>query len=190
VTEKKVENAHVAGLCDKPEDTTVLLIKGPHVRCYVTIRGSKLAGERLLRYLGQIAEAIHTRPSSASDAPTPRRGAEEGSSQEEHVKHHAKSRNGEVHPLDGVERGSILSLEEIRRSDERAREGRDALEALADIKSHRSVACRAEHGDVRIGGHFEAGEAAAYDKGTADKTAVLFEFGRWPKKDGTCRLKL
>jgi hypothetical protein len=68
---KEAEDSHVAGLCDKPEDAAVLRIKGPHVRRFGTVRSSKLAGERLLRDLGQIAEAIHTRLSSVSDTHAP-----------------------------------------------------------------------------------------------------------------------
>jgi hypothetical protein len=127
-----------------------LLIKRSHVRCCVTIRSGKLACERLFRDLGQIAEAIRTKTSSTFSARTPRQGIEEDSSQEEHIEHHAESRHGKVHPLDGVKRGSIFSLEEIGRGDERAREGGDSLEALANVESHCGVACRAKNGDVRI----------------------------------------
>jgi hypothetical protein len=67
------ENVHVAGLCDKAEDAAVLLVKWPHVRRFHTVRGSEFAGERLLRDLGQIAEAIPTRLPSAPSAPRPRR---------------------------------------------------------------------------------------------------------------------
>ena len=66
-------NVHVAGLCDKAEDAVVLLVKWPQVRRFHTVRGSEFAGERLLRDLGQIAEAIPTRLSSAPSAPGPRR---------------------------------------------------------------------------------------------------------------------
>ena len=106
-------------------------------------------------------------------------------SQEEQVEHDAEAEDGQVDPLDCVECGGVLALEEVRRGDERAREGRDALEALADVEPHRGVACRAEHGDVRVGGHLEAGEAAADDEGAAHETAVLLELGARPEKDGT-----
>lgn len=103
--------------------------------------------------------------------------------QKEHVEHGAEAEHGQVHPLDGVERVGVLALEEVSRRDERAGEGCDALEALADVEPHRGVARCAEHGDVRVGGYLEAGEAASNDKGAADKAAVLSEFGGRPKKD-------
>ena len=105
-------------------------------------------------------------------------------SQEEHVEHEPEAEDGQVDPLDRVERGGVLALEEVRRGDERAREGRNALEALADVEPHRGVSCGAEHGDVRVGGHLEAGEAAAYDEGAAHETAVSLELGARPEKDG------
>ena len=68
--------------------------------------------------------------------------------QEEHVEHDAEAEHGQVHPLNGVERVGVLALEEVSRRDERACKGREALEALADVESHRGVARCAEHGDV------------------------------------------
>ena len=68
-----MKNAHVAGLCDKAEDAAVLPIKWPDVRRFRTACSSELAGERLLRDLGQIAEAIPTGLPSAPNAPGPRR---------------------------------------------------------------------------------------------------------------------
>src|SRR6266404_4925424 len=88
-------------------------------------------------------------------------------SQEEHVEEDPESRDGKVDPLYSVEGGGILTLEEVCRRDERACEGCDALEALADVEPHRGIARRAEHGDVRISRHLEAGEAAADDEGRA-----------------------
>ena len=105
--------------------------------------------------------------------------------QEEHVEHDAEAEHGQVHPLDRLERVGVLALEEESRRDERAGKGRDALEALADVEPHRGVARGAEHGDVRVGGYLEAGEAASDDKGAADETAVLSEFGGRPEKDRT-----
>jgi hypothetical protein len=181
-----------------------LLVEGPHVRGGSARRGSQFADECLLRDLRQIAKAIlttrvHMIESLQNQRPdpiaTPAQAQKEregllqyqtfGDSQEEHVEHEAEAEDGQVDPLDCVERGGVLALEEVRRGDERAREGRDALEALADVEPHRGVARGAEHGDVRVGGHLEAGEAAADDEGAAHETAVLLELGARPEKDGT-----
>jgi hypothetical protein len=50
-------HVHVAGLRDKAEDATALLVEGPHVPGSSAVRGRELAGERLLRDLWQIAIA-------------------------------------------------------------------------------------------------------------------------------------
>ena len=42
-----------------------------------------------------------------------RRETGEDNSQEEHVEHHDELRNGQSHPVDGVERRGALSLEEV-----------------------------------------------------------------------------
>ena len=173
-------HAHVAGLRNKAEDATVLLAEGPHVPGSSPVRGRELAGERLLRDLRQIAIA-NLATGDRQQARSERKGAV--NPQEEHVEHDAEAEHGQVHPLDGFERVGVLALEEVRRRDERAGEGRDALEALADVEPHRGVARCAEHGDVRVGGYLEAGEAASDDKGAADETAVLSEFGGRPEKD-------
>ena len=89
--------------------------------------------------------------------------------------------------MDGVEHHGVLSLEEVRRRGERTREGSDALEALADFDPRRSIAQGAKYGDVRAGGHLEAGHAAADNKGVVNEVAILFEFDRWLEKDGACR---
>ena len=60
-----------------------------------------------------------------------RRETGEDNSQEEHVEHHDELKNGQSHPVDGVECHGVLSLEEVRRRGERTREGSDVLEALA-----------------------------------------------------------
>ena len=82
--------------------------------------------------------------------------------------------------MDSAEGGGVLTLEEVGRSDERTRERGETLEALAGVESHRSVAGRAEHGDVRVGRNLEAREPAANDK--THEATIFLEFGRRPEK--------
>lgn len=105
---------------------------------------------------------------------------------EKDVEHHAEARNREVHPmphrgvskrvltasfpgknmrtrhapLHRVQARRIRALEEPARRDERARERRDALEALTKVEPRGSVLRRAEHRDVRVRGDLERRQAA------------------------------
>ena len=53
-------------------------------------------------------------------------------------------------PLHGMQACCVCALEEPPRRDERARERRDALEALAEVEPRGGVSRRAEHRDVRV----------------------------------------
>ena len=97
----------------------------------------------------------------------PEASASINNSQEEDIEDNAEPRDSEVDPLNGIEGVGVLALEEVGRGDERSCKGREALEALACIEPHRSIARRTEDSDVRVGGNLEAGETTADDKGTA-----------------------
>jgi hypothetical protein len=164
-----------------------LLIKGSHIRCCVTIRSGKLACERLLPDLGQIAEATRIKTSSTSSVRTPRWGA--GGAAHKSTLNIAPSPDTARYTHWTVSSVvAFLSLEEIGRGDKWAREGCDSLETLANVESHCGVAWCAKNGDVRIGSHLETCEATADDKGGTEKTTVLFKFRGWPEKDGACGL--
>jgi regulator of replication initiation timing len=175
--------AHIAGLRDKAENAVVLLIEGPHVCRCLAFRGDELTRECLFCDLRQVAEAKQRSPQSTSQYDGGR-GTNGDDSQEEHVEEDAERGDGEVDPLDGVEGGGVLTLEEVGRGDERTREGGETLEALAGVESHRSVPRRTEHGDVRVGRNLKAGEPTTDDKGGAYEAAIFREFGRRPEKDG------
>ena len=64
-------------------------------------------------------------------------------------------------PLNGVERGRILSLEEPSRGNHRTGERGHPLEALAEVEPRGRVLGASKDGDVRVRGDLETGEAAS-----------------------------
>lgn len=89
-------------------------------------------------------------------------------------------------PLHGIQSRKILAQEKPPGGNHRPGKARHPLKPLTEVQPGGGVLRGAEHGDVRVCCHLQAGEAASDDERAAHEAGVLLEFCGRPEEDGTC----